>query len=115
MPLGIYRLPVPLERLETMDRPTLTMVDTFHGHAREACVVTIPDGRDHAGTWHGVIRARLVDEASGDWWFELGYSTGVSEHRIGKFPVEWVRRMDLDDFDGIVPKRHLRAVEDPRN
>lgn len=95
-----------------MDRPALTMVDTFHGHAREACVVTVPtdSGHDHPGTWSAEIRARLLDEATGEWWFELTYTTGVSENRIGTFPVEWVRRMDLDDFDGIVPKRHLRPV-----
>jgi hypothetical protein len=95
-----------------MNRPALTMVDTFHGHAREACVVTVPNNsrHDHPGTWSAEIRARLLDEATGDWWLELTYTTGISENRIGTFPVEWVRRMDLDDFDGFVPKRHLRPV-----
>jgi hypothetical protein len=95
-----------------MEHPFLTTVDTFHGHAREACVVTIPDdpGREYPGTWSGEIRARLLNEATGEWWFQLTYTTGVSANRIGTFPVEWVRRMDLDDFDGVIPKRHLRPV-----
>ena len=49
-----------------MERPDLTMVDTWHGFDREACVVTIPDGHEYAGTWSGELGARLLDEATGD-------------------------------------------------
>ena len=47
-------------------------------------------------------------------WGELqiNYTTAVSEARIGTVPVEWVRQMELDDFDGLLPKRHLRFIED---
>lgn len=59
-----------------------------------------------AGTWHAEIRARLVDGA-GDWFFEVGYNTGVGENRIDTFPAEWVRRPDLD---GLVPPTVLERI-----
>jgi hypothetical protein len=77
----------------------------FSKRGTEACVVTIPDGHEHAGAWSGELRARPLDKATGDWWFQIDYSAAISETRIGTFPVAWVRRIDLHDFDGIVPKR----------
>lgn len=94
-----------------MDRPQLTMTDTWHGRAREAAILTIPEGEERAGTWHGEIRARLLDEASGDWWFEVGYNVGAGMNFIGTFPASWVRRPELDDMAGIVPRDVLERME----
>lgn len=74
-------------------------------------MLTIPEGEEHAGTWHGEIRARLLDEATGDWWFELGYNVGIGENFIGTFPAAWVRRPELDDMAGIVPAEYLEGMK----
>jgi hypothetical protein len=97
------------------------MIDVYLPAERESVIVTIPDGEEHAGTWHGEIRARLLDQDMQDWFFEIGYNTGVGENRIGTFPVEWVRRPELTDFDGIIPpdvlskmKRRTTVVQMPQ-
>lgn len=78
-------------------------IDVYYGYDREDAVLEIPTPFAGAGTWHAEIRARLLDDETNDWFFELGYNTGVGENRIGTFPVEWVRRAEITDLDGIVP------------
>lgn len=100
-----------------MDRPKLTITDTWHGYAREAAIVIIPDGNEHAGTWHAELRARLLDEATGDRWFDLSYTIGVGQAYFDNVPAEWVRRPELTDLDGLVPPSVLERMraeqEDP--
>jgi hypothetical protein len=79
----------------------MRMTDVYPVHARPEAIVDIPVPYVHAGSWHAEIRARLVDD-DGDWWFEIGYNTGVGENRIDTFPAEWIRRPELTDLDGIV-------------
>ncbi len=93
-----------------MDRPKLTITDTWHGWDREAAIVTIPDGHEHVGTWHAELRARLLDEATGDWWFDLSYTVGAGQTYLDTFPAGWVRRPELTDLDGIVPPEVLEQM-----
>jgi hypothetical protein len=80
----------------------MRITDVYPAASREDAILEIPTPFARAGTWHAEIRARLVDD-DGDWYFEVGYSTGVAENRIGTFPAEWVRRPELSDLDGLVP------------
>lgn len=86
------------------------MIDSYQGFQRQDVIVDVPVPFKHAGSWHGVIRARLVDRESDEWWFEVGYSTGVGENRIGTFPVDWCRRPELDDFIGLIPPNALERM-----
>ena len=78
------------------------MTDVYPPASREDAMLEIPIPFARAGTWHAEIRARLVDD-NGDWYFELGYNTGIAEMGIDTFPAVWVRRPELTDLDGIVP------------
>src|SRR5690348_16901245 len=69
----------------------MRMTDVYPPSNREDAVVEVPVPFLWAGTWHGEIRARLVDDDS-DWYFELRFNTGIAENRIGTFPAAWVRR-----------------------
>lgn len=77
------------------------MTDVYPPSNREDAILEVPVPFLWAGTWHGEIRARFVDD--GDWYFELRYNTGIAENRVGTFPTAWVRRPELTDIDGIVP------------
>ena len=79
------------------------MTDVYPTANREDAILTIPVPFVLAGTWHAEIRARLVDDV-GDWYFELGYNTGIAQNRIGTFRAEWVRRPELTDLDGIIAR-----------
>ncbi|MCF6376883.1 hypothetical protein L2K70_04645 [Nocardioides KLBMP 9356] len=79
----------------------LTMRDTYPEHQRPACVITFPDGHDHAGPRQGEIRARLVDD-QGDWWFEVQWRNPFHTAHIAAVPVAWCRRPELTDDDGLV-------------
>lgn len=81
---------------------TRRMTDVYSPATREDAVVSIPVPFVLAGSWHAEVRGRLVDD-QGEWFFEVGYNTGVAENRIGTFPAAWVRRPELTDLDGIVP------------
>lgn len=96
-------------------RPDFRIIDIYPPPDREPIIVSIPDGERHAGSWHGEIRARLLDEETQNWFFELGYNTGIGENRIGTFPVEFVRRPDLTDFDGIIPPEVLARMQADAN
>lgn len=87
------------------------MTDVYPPATREDAIVDIPVPFARAGTWHAEIRARLVDD-DGDWYFEVGYNTGIAENRIGNFPAEWVRRPELTDLDGIVPDDMLARMRE---
>jgi hypothetical protein len=87
-----------------------TVVDTYFGFDREEAVVEIPVPFAYAGRWHAEIRARLVDDKTQDWFFEVGYNIGAGENRIDIFPVDWVRRPGLTDVDGIVPPEVLARM-----
>ena len=89
----------------------MRMTDVYPPANREDAILKIPVPFLRAGTWHGEIRARLVDD-DGDWYFELRYNIGIAENRIGTFPAAWVRRPDLSDMDGIVPADVLALMRD---
>lgn len=93
-----------------MDRPKLTITETWHGHHRKAAIVTVPDGHERAGTWHAEIRARRLDEVTGDWWFDVSYTVDVGQTFIDTFPAEWVRRPELTDLDGLAPPSVLEQM-----
>jgi hypothetical protein len=84
--------------------------DVYPVEAREDAIVDVPVPYAHAGSWHAEIRARLVDEETQDWFFEVGYSTGTGENRIDTLPAEWVRRPELTDLDGVVPPDVLERM-----
>jgi hypothetical protein len=88
----------------------MRMTDVYPVHAREDALLEIPTPFARAGTWHAEIRARLLDEDAQDWYFEVGYNTGVGENRIDTFPAEWVRRPELTDLDGVVPPEVLERM-----
>jgi hypothetical protein len=85
----------------------LKTVDTYHGYDRQDVLIDIPTPLVDAGTWHGEIRARQLDDETGDWWFQVTWRGDDRETRIGTFPVEWCRRPELNDFAGIIPSAHL--------
>ena len=84
--------------------------DVYPVAKREDAIVDIPIPFARAGTWHAEISARLLDAETGDWYFEVGYNTGIAENRIDNFPAEWVRRPDITDLDGIVPDDVLARI-----
>lgn len=84
----------------------LTLVDVYHGYDKPDVIIDIPPPLADAGSWHGEIRSRLVDEA-GDWWFQCDWRGPDRLGRITTFPVTWCRRPELDDFAGIIPPAHL--------
>jgi hypothetical protein len=88
------------------------VIDAYFGYDREDAIVDIPVPFTYAGRWHAEIRARVVDDETQDWFFELGYNTGVGENRIDTFPVEWVHRPELTDLDGVVPPHALARIRD---
>lgn len=93
----------------------LTMRDTYFQHHRPACIVTFPEGHQHAGTWRGEIRARLVDEHS-DWWFEVQWRDHTFGAHIAAVPVTWCRRPELTDDDALVSPatstEHANPIDD---
>lgn len=112
IPLDIRRTPPRPGRLHVRATPhtgPMRMIDVYPVHAREDTLLEIPVPFIRAGTWHAELRARLVDDA-GDWFFEVGYSTGTGENRIDTFPAEWVRRPELTDLDGLVPPSVLERI-----
>lgn len=90
------------------------MTDVYPAASREDAILIIPVPFVRAGTWHAEMRARLVDD-DGDWYFELGYNTGIGDNRIGTFPASWVRRPELTDLDGIVPANVLATMREEAN
>ena len=88
--------------------------DVYPVANREDAIVDIPIPFARAGTWHAEIRARLLDAETGDWYFEVGYNTGIAENRIGNFPAEWVRRPELTDLDGLVPDNVLARMREQK-
>ena len=89
----------------------MRMNDVYPPSSREDAILEVPVPFRWAGTWHGEIRARLVDE-DGDWFFELRFNTGIAENRVGTFPAAWVRRPELTDTDGIVPPDTLAMMRE---
>lgn len=83
--------------------------DVYLGYQREEVILDIPIPYARAGTWHGEIRSRQLDDESGDWFFEIGYRSH-GQNRIGTFPVQWIRRPELTDYDGIVPPEVLEQM-----
>jgi hypothetical protein len=88
----------------------MRMTDVYPVHARDDALLEIPIPFARAGRWHAEVRARLLDEDTQDWYFEVGYNTGVGENRIDTFPAEWVRRPELTDLDGVVPPEVLEQM-----
>ena len=89
------------------------MTDVYPPSSREDAILEVPVPFRRAGTWHGEIRARLVDD-DGEWFFELRFNTGIAENRVGTFPAAWVRRPELTDMDGIVPPDTLAMMREAR-
>jgi hypothetical protein len=87
-----------------------TTTDVYHGYDRQDVLIDIPIPYANAGTWHGEIRARILDDESGDWFFSVDWRGPDRETRIDTFPVEWCRRPELDDLAGIVPPAHLERM-----
>jgi hypothetical protein len=62
----------PIAHTGLMTRcPDLRMTDVYPPADHESIIVSIPDGERHAGSWQGEIRARLLDEETQNWFFEL--------------------------------------------
>jgi hypothetical protein len=89
----------------------MRMTDVYPPSNREDAILEVPVPFLWAGTWHGEIRARLVDD-DGDWYFELRFNTGIAENRGGTFPAACVRRPELTDMDGIVPPVMLAMMRE---
>lgn len=85
----------------------LTLVDVYHGYDRPDVIIDIPPPLTNAGSWHGEIRSRLVNEETGDWYFSCQWRDHNREQHITTFPVTWCRRPALDDYAGIIPPAHL--------
>lgn len=62
------------------------ITDVYPPATRESAILEVPVPFRFAGTWHAELRARFLDD-DGDWYFELGYNTGIGENRIGTFPA----------------------------
>ncbi|GAA5122324.1 hypothetical protein GCM10023339_40540 [Alloalcanivorax gelatiniphagus] len=108
-PAGLRPVAAVAPTIHTDPMPRHIM-DVYLGWDRQEVIVDIPIPFTRAGTWHGEIRARLVDDATQDWYFEIGYNTGISGNRIETFPVEWTRRPELDDYVGTVPPELLERT-----
>lgn len=86
------------------------MTDVYSIPAREAVIVDIPIPFADAGTHHGIIRARLHDDETDEWFFQCSVSI---DHRTrhDDYPVEWCRRPDLDDFTYMMPEWMIDKVK----
>lgn len=67
----------------------LTSINTWHSYDRPDVIIDIPPPLADAGSWHGEIHARLVDEQTGDWYFQVQWRDHAREQLITKFPVAW--------------------------